>query len=51
MAFSPTKLSPDNFHQRLQEILGQTNRRLPVPHFQRDAVERYPAGSAVLSPD
>jgi putative transposase len=34
-----------------QESLGQTNRRLPVPYFQWDAMAGYPACYAVLSPD
>ena len=35
----------------VRQSLGQTNRRLPVPYFQRDAMAGYPTGSTVLSPD
>ena len=36
-------------HQCLQESLRQTYKRLSVPYFQWDAVERYQACSTVLS--
>ena len=35
----------------VRQSLGQIDRRLPVPYFQRDAMAGYPACYAVLSPD